>query len=214
MWPRQTLFLYQEWIIVLTNLEKLLIQLNSTFYENSGKCHWQNAPKTFQPFQHRKDYINANSCPLVWKIHLLLPSALSTTTSRIFRLVKHILMMWLFSVVLGKKHLRTTGDFFKRLSEAKLTIDFSKSEFGEAQVNYLGQVVWRGQVKSVGAKVEDLTNFLQPENKKQIMLPVGMAGNYRRLCSYFATATEPRNYSVRRTKICLEWPMGKGVWGI
>ena len=40
-----------------------------------------------------------------------------------------------------KEHLRITREFFERLSRAMLTINLSKSKFGQAQVTYLGHIV-------------------------------------------------------------------------
>ena len=91
---------------------------------------------------------------------------------------------------MGKKTLRTTCEFFKRLSEAKLTINLSKSEFGRAQVTSLEHVVGQSQVKPVSVKVEAITTFPQAENKKEVMRLVGMAGHCRRLCSNFATVAK------------------------
>ena len=90
-----------------------------------------------------------------------------------------------------EKHRETIREFFRKLSEAKLTINLSKTEFGQAQVTYLGHVVGRGQVQPVNAKVEAIIKFPRPENKKQLMRFLGMAGYYRRFCSNFATVTEP-----------------------
>lgn len=90
-----------------------------------------------------------------------------------------------------EKHRETIREFFRKLSEAKLTIDLSKTEFGQAQVTYLGHVVGRGQVQPVNAKVEAIIKFPRPENKKQLMRFLGMAGYYRRFCSNFAAVTEP-----------------------
>lgn len=61
------------------------------------------------------------------------------------------------------------------LSRAKLTINLSKSEFGQVQVTYLGHVIGQGQVKPVGAKLEVTANFPRPENEKQLMHFLGMA---------------------------------------
>ena len=88
-----------------------------------------------------------------------------------------------------EKHFKTTSEFFKRLSGAKLTIDLSKSEFGQAKVTYLGHVVGQGQVKPVSAEVEAMANFPRPENKKQLMRFLIMAGNYKRFCFNFASVT-------------------------
>ena len=79
----------------------------------------------------------------------------------------------------------------KRLSGAKLIINLSKSEFGRAQVTYLGHVLGQGQVKPVCAKLEAIAHCPRPENKEGLMRFLGMAGNYRRFCSNFATVAEP-----------------------
>ena len=83
----------------------------------------------------------------------------------------------------------TLSEFFKRLSGAKLTIDLSKSEFGQAKVTYLGHVVGQGQVKPVSAEVEAMANFPRPENKNQLMRFLIMADNYKRFCFNFASVT-------------------------
>ena len=90
-----------------------------------------------------------------------------------------------------EEHLRIIREFFKRLSRAMLTINLSKSEFGQAQVTYLGHVVGQGEVKPVSAKVEAIAKFPQPESKKQLMRFLGMAGYYRRFCPNFAAVAEP-----------------------
>ena len=73
-------------------------------------------------------------------------------------------------------HLQIIRKFFERLTEAKLTINLSKSEFAQAQVTYLGYVVGQGKVKPVNAKIAAISEFLQPENKKKLMRFLSMAG--------------------------------------
>lgn len=72
-----------------------------------------------------------------------------------------------------------------------LAINLSKSEFGQAQVTYLGHVVGQGKVNPVSVKVETISNFPRSESKKQLMRFLGMAGYYRRFCPNFAAVTEP-----------------------
>ena len=75
-----------------------------------------------------------------------------------------------------EEHLEILRKFFKRLSEAKLTINLVKSEFGCGHVTYLGHIVGQGQVKPVNAKVEAIADFPQPTTKKHVMRLLGMAG--------------------------------------
>ena len=90
-----------------------------------------------------------------------------------------------------EKHLKIIYTLFERLSSARLTINLSKSEFACATLIYLGHVVGQGQVRPVDAKVNAIINFPRPENKKQLMRFLGMAGYYRRFCPNFSNISEP-----------------------
>ena len=67
-----------------------------------------------------------------------------------------------------EEHLSTIRQFYDRLSDAKLTINLSKSEFACATVTFLGHVVGQGQIKPVDSKVCAINDFSRPENKKTI----------------------------------------------
>ncbi|CAB4005229.1 Retrovirus-related Pol poly from transposon, partial [Paramuricea clavata] len=97
-----------------------------------------------------------------------------------------------------EEHLEILRKFFKRLSEAKLTINLVKSEFGCGHVTYLGHIVGQGQVKPVNAKVEAIADFPQPTTKKHIMRLLGMAGYYRKFCPNFSSITEPLTQLLRK----------------
>ena len=88
-------------------------------------------------------------------------------------------------------HIKTIEKLFDRLSEANLTINLAKSEFGCAHLTYLGHVVGQGRVRPVHAKVEAVANFPTPEDKKQLMRFLGMAGYYRKFCPNFSAIAEP-----------------------
>ena len=77
-----------------------------------------------------------------------------------------------------EEHLSTIRQFYDRLSDAKLTINLSKSEFACATVTHLGHVVGQGQIKPVDSKVCAINDFPRPENKKQLMRFLSMAGYY------------------------------------
>ena len=93
--------------------------------------------------------------------------------------------------------------FFDRLHEAKLTINLSKSEFGQATVTFLGHIVGQGQVKPIDAKIKAISEFPQPSNKRKLMQFLGMAGYYRKFCANFSTITEPLTRLLRKNvKFC------------
>ena len=75
-----------------------------------------------------------------------------------------------------EEHLSTIRQFYDRLGDARLTINLSKIEFACATVTFLGHVVGQGQIKPVDSKVCAINDFPRPENKKQLMRFLGMAG--------------------------------------
>ena len=90
-----------------------------------------------------------------------------------------------------KQHLEIIREFFKRLSDAKLTINLLKSEFCHANLTFLGHIVGQGQVRPVEAKVEAISDFPVPTGKRQLMRFLGMAGYYRKFCNNFSVTAEP-----------------------
>ena len=76
-------------------------------------------------------------------------------------------------------------------SEATLTVNLTKSEFGHAKLTFLGQMVGQGQVKPVEAKVEAISDFPVPSGKRQLMCFLGMAGYYKKFCNYSCVIAEP-----------------------
>ena len=57
------------------------------------------------------------------------------------------------------EHLHTIREFFNRLSNAKLTVNLAKSEFGQATLTFLGHVVGQGKIKPVNAKVKAISEY-------------------------------------------------------
>ena len=90
-----------------------------------------------------------------------------------------------------EEHLAVIRLFFKRLSQAKLTINLAKSEFGCAIVTYIGHIVGQGKVKPVDAKISAIAQLPTPVSKKQVMPFFSMAGYYRKFCPNFSNITEP-----------------------
>ena len=95
-------------------------------------------------------------------------------------------------------HLKFSEAFFKRASEAKLTINLVKSQLCHATVEYLGHVVGQGQIKPVMAKVEAILDFPRPTSKKELMRFLGMAGYYRKFCPNFSTITSSLTNLLRK----------------
>ena len=100
-------------------------------------------------------------------------------------------------------HLEQIRTFFKRIRDANLTINLPKSEFGQAQVSFLGHVVGQGSVIPITAKVEAIAKCPIPTNKKElyIMRFLGMAGYYRRFCKNFSVIVDPLTNLLRKKQV-------------
>ena len=90
-----------------------------------------------------------------------------------------------------EEHLSTIRQFYDRLGDAKPTINLSQSEFAYGTVTFLGHVVGQGQIKPVDSKVRAVNDFPRPENKKQLMRFLCIAGYDRTFCPNFSTISEP-----------------------
>lgn len=64
---------------------------------------------------------------------------------------------------------------FDILAKANLTVNFVKSDFCHAYVEYLGHKVGQGHVTPIMAKVEAIAKFPITTNKKEVMRFLGMA---------------------------------------
>lgn len=90
-----------------------------------------------------------------------------------------------------KEHLQGLSDLFSCLTEANLTINLAKSEFGKATVTYLGHEIGHGKVRPVKAKTEAVINFPEPTNKKELQRFLGMMGYWRKFCKNFSDVSLP-----------------------
>ena len=89
------------------------------------------------------------------------------------------------------QHLAALKALFQRLSDAKLTVNLAKSEFGHARITFLGHEVGGGIVASVAAKVDAICKVPIPSNQKAVQRFLGMAGYYRRFCPNFSVVAAP-----------------------
>jgi len=86
------------------------------------------------------------------------------------------------------EHLKTV---FARLSEANLTVNLSKCQFGHATVTYLGKRVGGGQVRPVEAKVEAILSVPVPTTRTELRRYLAMVGYYRGFCKNFSSVAAP-----------------------
>ena len=97
-----------------------------------------------------------------------------------------------------QQHMERIHSLFSRLTQANLTVNLTKSEFGHAHITFLGHIVGQGQVTPVMAKDEAVTRFPVPKNKRELMRFLGMAGYYRKFYWNFSIVTAPLTNLLRK----------------
>ena len=88
-------------------------------------------------------------------------------------------------------HMLHLKELFIRLSDARLTVNLSKSSFGHATIDYLGHQVGQGKMAPLTAKVDAIINIPPPKNRRELRRYLGMVGWYRRFCPNFAKVSAP-----------------------
>ncbi len=72
-------------------------------------------------------------------------------------------------------HLVQIKELFVCLTEASLTLNLAKCEFGKSTVTYLGKVVGNGQVRPTEAKIESICAFPVHTNRRELRRFLGKA---------------------------------------
>ena len=63
-------------------------------------------------------------------------------------------------------------------TDANLTINLAKSEFGHVEVTFLEHTISSGWVKPHGAKIQSINGYLPPSNWQELMRFLSIVGYY------------------------------------
>ena len=153
------------------------------------------------PLSSRAREISAFSTPDGLYQYKVMPFGMKNAPATFQRLINNIIAdqpncsAYIDDIIIYSKdfisHVRQIRSLFKKLSQANLTINLKKSEFGHATIEYLGHIVGSGQVKPVAAKIEAIIALTPPSTRKQLMKFLGMAGYYRKFCPNFSVIATP-----------------------
>ena len=80
---------------------------------------------------------------------------------------------------------------FQCLSDASLTLNLAKCEFGKGTVLYLGHQVGGGKVCPADAKIATIAAFSAPNTRRERCRFLGMVGYYRSFCRNFSSVAAP-----------------------
>ena len=148
------------------------------------------------PLTPRAQEISAFVTPTGLYQYTVMPFGMKNAPATFQRMINHLIQNldgcdgYIDDVVIysetWEQHIHRITKFFEKMSEARLTINLVKSNFGQATVTYLGYVVGQGRIKPVSAKIDTIVEFPIPTNRKQLMRFLGMAGFYRKFCLNFS----------------------------
>ena len=90
-----------------------------------------------------------------------------------------------------EEHLQAIDGLFTCLASHGLTARPSKTEVGFKEIEFLGHMVGRGQMRPTEGKVSKILSIVPPTTKKQVRALVGLASFYKRYIPHFSTLIAP-----------------------
>lgn len=134
-------------------------------------------------------------------VPLVMPFGLSTAPTAFQALMNKVLShipgvtVYIDDIVVysdtWSQHVSQLDAVFRALAEANLVLNLSKSDFGHAEVTYLGHVVGRGVLAPIRSKVLAIQDLPPPTNRRALRRFLGMIGFYRRFVHNFALIATP-----------------------
>ncbi len=172
------------------------------------KGYWQ------VPLTERASEISAFATPDVFLQYRVMPFGLRNAGATFQRLMSIVLSnvsnceAYLDDVVCyadtWRDHLQTIDEVFRRLSDANLTLNLAKCEFGCATVTYLGKEVGSGQVRPLNSKIQAILDFPVPKTRRELLRFLGMTGYYRCFCKNFSIVASPLTGLLCKA-VCFKW---------
>jgi len=108
-----------------------------------------------------------------------------------------------------EEHRRHLEQIFQRLKEHGLSINVTKSEFAEKEVEYLGYTVNKEGIRPTNDRVKAIVDFKKPNNIKELRRYLGIINFYHRFIKNAAAILAPLNGYLtgakKRDKRPIEW---------
>lgn len=99
-----------------------------------------------------------------------------------------------------EQHLEILNEVFSLLLEAGLTINWKKSHFLQAEIEYLGHIVGQGQLKASPGKISAVVDMPPPSNQKQVKSFIGACAWFKRFIPSFSTVCEPLTRLLKKNQ--------------
>lgn len=101
-------------------------------------------------------------------------------------------------------HIQHLRQFFQRCEEFNLTLNAKKCQFAVPEIVVLGHIIGNNSVRMAPEKLETITNWPRPENKKQLQSFLGLCNYSSRFVRNYALFTAPL-YELTRKGVPFIW---------
>lgn len=99
-----------------------------------------------------------------------------------------------------EEQFRILREVFRRLREAGLKINWSKSEFGASQVQYLGYLIDHEGMKTDPEKIRPIIEYPAPRNVRELRRIIGMVTWYKRFLPNYSQALHPLTKLLKKSQ--------------
>jgi len=89
----------------------------------------------------------------------------------------------------------------KKLQENDLFVNLDKCTFEAKEVDYLGMIISKNQIKIDPAKLEGIRDWLIPTTVKQVQFFLGFGNFYRKFIRHYADIARPLNDLTKKDLI-------------
>ena len=90
-----------------------------------------------------------------------------------------------------KEHDERLASTLDRIAESGLTLNPDKCKFSQSKIEYLGQVIDRGEVRKDPGKVKAILEMEEPKDISELRRFLGMANQLMKFCPKLAERTKP-----------------------
>ena len=104
-----------------------------------------------------------------------------------------------------EEHLKVSGELFKRLSEAGLTVKPSKCYVGFSSLEFLGHRIGGGEISATEKVLDKIQDAKVPQTKKQLRSFLGLTNFYRAYIQDYATLVQPLTELTKKKSRMEEW---------
>jgi len=103
-----------------------------------------------------------------------------------------------------EEHLKHIEEVLERMKKAGLTLKFSKCQFGQLEVLYLGHIISAKGIRPNPEKIQVVKDFRAPHTVKEVRAFLGLTGHYRRFIKSYSTKARPL-INLTKLESSFEW---------